>query len=122
MIDGQGQTVSTADDDEKRGLDGEGHPIDGTRKNADGTVTLFLETPVTVMSQALSDLTIKRPRGKEMRGLDAEKGAVGAALKYLSTLANVPPSAVDQLDGADIKAAGDIIKGFMRKTRGSGGN
>lgn len=121
MDGSQGQAVS-GDQEDMRALDGAGQPIDGTRRNPDGTVTLFLEAPIAVMAAQVSELTLKRPRGKEMRGLDAEKGAVAAALKYLAVLANIPPPCVDMMDGADIKAAGDVIQGFMKKTRVAGGN
>jgi hypothetical protein len=117
----QGQAVS-GDEEETRARDGKGQPIDGTRKNADGTVTLFLELPVMVMNVATDNLTIKRPRGKEMRALDGDMGPMQAALKYLASLANIPAPCVELLDGADIKAAGDVIAGFMRKTRVAGGN
>jgi hypothetical protein len=118
----QVQAVSGEDEEDTRALNGKGKPIDGTRKNADGTVTLFLELPITVMNFPTDKITIKRPRGKEMRGLDSEEGDVQTSLKYLATLANIPPACVLQLDSADIQAAGEVLKGFMRKTRVAGGN
>ncbi|HEY1505759.1 MAG TPA: phage tail assembly protein [Stellaceae bacterium] len=120
MSEGEGTAVS--EDEDKRALNGDGQPIDGTRKNDDGTVTIFLETPIKVMNRDVDEITLKRPRGKQMRGLDSDPGVMSATLKFVAALANIPPSSVDDLDAADCRAAGEVIKGFTRKTRVAGGN
>jgi hypothetical protein len=74
------------------------------------------------MKEPVDKITMRRPTGKQMRGLDAEKGEVTSSLKYLAAVANIPAPCVDTIDGADIKAAGEVLAGFMRKTRVAGGN
>jgi hypothetical protein len=121
--DVQGEGVSTEGEaQDLRALNGDGQPIDGTVKNPDGTVTLFLERPITVMDSQRDKITMRRPNGKMMRGLDGNMGQVQASLRYLASLANIPAPCVDNMDGADIQAAGEVLKGFMRKTRVAGGN
>ncbi len=90
--------------------------------NADGSVTVDLEYPISDAGETVSQLTLRRVKGKEFRQINltalAEKG--DALLAVIGQLAAIPPSSLDQLDGSDIVTLGEVVTGFFKHGRATG--
>jgi len=97
--------------------DRDGDEIEGTRINADGTVTLFLDKKVRVMSEEVAELKFRRFTPQDLIKLDRVKGANAQNIELLRLLANVPSSAIENLDAADFTAAVRVSSGFTTKSR-----
>ena len=63
--------------------------------------------------ETITTLQQRRLKGRDMRALDAAKGGGSIVLALLAASAGLPPSTVDQLDAADVTAAGEVVAGFL---------
>lgn len=80
-----------------------------------------LEYPVQIGSELISEITLKRPKGKLMRKMrDISKGMSGDDLMDLiAALAGLAPSVVDEFDFDDLEAIGKIIENFSSSKKPS---
>ncbi|WP_211238056.1 phage tail assembly protein [Derxia gummosa] len=81
-----------------------------------------LESPVTIGDDTITELSLRRPSGKDVRelGFPYRLTAIGdvaidagIACKYASRLAAVPPSTIDALDPVDISTLAQTVLGFF---------
>ena len=81
-----------------------------------------LSAPIKAHDQEISQLTLRRPTGKDVREmgypykLDASQAVIlqsGVIAAYVARLADIPPSSVDLLDPVDLNALGLEIVGFF---------
>lgn len=105
-----------------RPLGEDGRPIVGF----DGIDTVWLAVPITAYGDSVDHLTFRRPNGKDFRacGIPMKFGAQGetiidtnSLMRLIERLANVPASAVDELDFEDLMAAQAAVVGFSRGSR-----
>jgi Phage tail assembly chaperone proteins, E, or 41 or 14 len=88
--------------------------------------TLKLRTPVRKGTTELTELTFRRPLGKDVRqcgfptktevtasGTQIQHVDTEAAARLISALAVIPPTSVDEMDPADFTEAVAIIAGFF---------
>lgn len=79
----------------------------------------FLRHPVLLKDAAgavvetLTELELRRLKGRDMRALDGAKGGGSIILSLLAASAGLPPSTIDQLDAEDVSAAGEVVAGFL---------
>jgi hypothetical protein len=88
--------------------------------NADRSVTVTLLTPIKVANEDVTSLTLRRLRGKEIRTMDKAIGNAGMTLGLIGTLAGIPPSSVDQIDGEDFTELAQVVAGFFGKSPATG--
>lgn len=88
--------------------------------NPDRSVTVTLLTPIKVANEDVTSLTLRRLKGKEIRSMDKERGTAAVTLGLIGTLAGIPPSSVDQIDGEDFTELADVIAGFFGKSPATG--
>ncbi|MBK5915150.1 phage tail assembly protein [Rhodocyclus purpureus] len=82
--------------------------------------TFKLEYPITAPDgTVITELQLRRLKGKEMKTVDVQPsdGKMGAALKYVALMNNLPPSVLDEIDGADMldligEAAPFLVRGI----------
>jgi hypothetical protein len=87
--------------------------------------TVKLTKPIQAHSQTLTELTLREPKGRDIascglpRGFSQRRRALSmdvdtdAVHGYISTLGNIPPSSVDQLDAADwMTLMGEVLDFF----------
>lgn len=68
------------------------------------TKTFKLSYPVTAPDGAqIAELTLRRLKAKEMKAVDPQPsdGKIGAVLKFVAVMSNLPNSVMDELDGGD---------------------
>lgn len=77
-------------------------------------ITIKLSHPVEAFGEQVSELVIKkRPKAKDLRAMDSEKGEVGKTAALMAQLTGVPSSTIDQLDAADFMKASEVVEGFL---------
>lgn len=88
-------------------------------------VTLKLQEPIEVGGTTIAEVTIRRPKVKDLRALDQdaegtemEKGIAMAAL-----LTDLTPDAIEEMDAFDFAALSEKIAGFLPQApaQGAGG-
>lgn len=77
------------------------HPIE-LRNKETGAVT-----------ETITEFTIRRPKGKQLKAMDRADGEVGRTLALMAAVCDQPPSVMDQLDVEDFAALGEVLDGFF---------
>lgn len=84
-------------------------------------ITIELAVPLTVDGNVITELSIRRPRVRDLRALEEategkssqlDQGAVLVAL-----LSGFPEAAVEEMDAADFARASEVIGGFFGEAR-----
>lgn len=84
-------------------------------------ITIELAVPLTVDGNVITELSIRRPRVRDLRALEEategrssqlDQGAVLVAL-----LSGIPEAAVEDMDAADFARASEVIGGFFGEVR-----
>ncbi len=75
--------------------------------------TYHLKYPVTVDGETTTDLTLRRPKTRDLRKSHKVKGELDQIAAMIVDLAEVSPKVVDELDAEDFAAVGDIIGNFL---------
>ena len=84
-------------------------------------ITIELAVPVSVDGNVITELSLRRPKVRDLRALEeATQGKPsqldqGAAL--LSLLAGIPEAAVEEMDATDFARASEVIAGFFEGAR-----
>lgn len=102
-------------------------PLDGwITRNPDRSITLKLEYPQDIASKIYSELRLRRPKAKHMRGIkmtesDGVSGMdFGAALDLASRLADVSPAVIDELEYEDTHRLGEVVGLFFESSPSAG--
>lgn len=77
-------------------------------------ITYTLKYPVNFEGALHQEITLRRPKAKDLRAVDGKSDMDGAFL-LIARLSGWPPAGVDELDATDIEHIGDILKDFMGK-------
>lgn len=83
------------------------HPIE--RKDAEGNVVANI-----------TEVTLRRPKGKQMRAMDSAKGAMGRTLALIAACGGLLPVEADELDGEDVLVLGERIADFLGQSLPTG--
>ena len=84
--------------------------------NAKETVTeITLTYPIKVGDEALTILRIRRPKAKDFREIGNMDKPFDAMLDFAASLADIAPSAIDQLDVDDVPKVIEVVSGFLGK-------
>jgi hypothetical protein len=98
-----------------------GFQIDG-----EGRSVIPLAFPVKAHGEEISELRLRRPKAKHLKGLKVRQGAGGTELsmedmiQLISKLADIPASSADELDMADLQTVGEAIQEMMGESRPAG--
>jgi len=85
---------------------------------AGGPRTVTLSVPVTVGGRTIADVTLRRPKVGDLRRMDKQKGSdLDKTLWMISTLAELTPQEVDEIDAGDLEAIAEVVAGFTGKGR-----
>lgn len=86
------------------------------------TINITLRVPVSVDGNTITELSIRRPKVRDLRKLEQTADATpsqldqGAAL--LALLAGIPDAIVEELDATDFARASEVIAGFFDHAKG----
>ncbi|MCW9034570.1 MAG: phage tail assembly protein [Rhodospirillales bacterium] len=87
-----------------------------------GKTKVPLQYPATVASETLSEVLLRRPKGRDLAAIDEAGGGENQqTMTMISQLCDIPPSFVREMDAVDIKRLALIIAGFMGTSPQTGG-
>lgn len=75
--------------------------------------TMTLEHPFEYGGETYSELTIRRPKMRDLKKFEGIKDKFIRAITMLADLAEIAPDAVDEMDPIDFNAASAKIAAFM---------
>lgn len=75
-----------------------------------------LKHPITIGGSDLLEVTLRRPKARDLRRFDAGSGNIAQSIDLMSDLAELPPSTIDELDAEDFQALSGILSGFLGKS------
>lgn len=75
--------------------------------------TITLAYPIEVDGQTLTTITLRRPKTRDIRAMDARKGTpMDKTLWMLASLTGLTPEQIDEIDTADLNTLAEKIAGF----------
>ena len=80
-----------------------------------------LGVPITLGDQKLTEVTVRRPKVKDLRALDhldVNANDLTKGIEMAAILTGLTPETIDELDAADFAAISDVIAGFLPKPPG----
>lgn len=78
--------------------------------------TISLKHPIVVNDESVTLLEIpERIKLKHLKAMDAAAGEVGKMAALIGAMAELPMSAVDQIDVEDFAAIGEALAGFLER-------
>ena len=83
-----------------------------------------LAEPIMVGDQKLTEVTLRRPKVKDLRALDhldVNANDLTRGIEMVAILTGLTPETIDELDAADFAAISDVIAGFLPKPPEPGG-
>ena len=78
-----------------------------------------LLVPITVSGATLTQVHLRRPRGRDLRLTDGMKPML-QQLQLIESCGNLTRAAVDDLDATDVSALGEVLAGFLESGPTSG--
>jgi len=80
--------------------------------------TLVLQSPVEYGDTLITELKLRRPRGKNLRRLNLEElenAGLDIMMNLVADLSGQPPQVIDLLEMEDVFAAVEMVGGFFEK-------
>lgn len=77
------------------------------------TETYRLEYPFTHKDEEYSELTIRRPKMRDLKKFEGIKDKMKKSITMLADLAEIAPEAVEEMDPMDFNQATALIAGFL---------
>lgn len=85
--------------------------------NSDGSITVTLEYPITIGKLTTSELTLRRPKMKDLRKTDLQKSSHTTwTATMIASLSGQADRVVDDLDGQDVSVLSMVV-GFLLSRR-----
>ncbi|PCJ57848.1 MAG: hypothetical protein COA65_08880 [Rhodospirillaceae bacterium] len=84
-------------------------------------VTIKLNHPVEHNGETIDEITLRRPKVKDLRKLDAIKGEVEKGVHLVSKLASLPSAVVDEIDAEDFVKISEQVADFLGGSLPTGG-
>lgn len=86
------------------------------------SVKYTLQEPFNFGSEEITEIVLKRPKGKHLKKLPMEP-TMGDFLDLAARLCDRSPAFIDEMDVIDVQEVAEIVQGFLgngQKTGGSG--
>lgn len=75
--------------------------------------TVQLQYPFTFEGREVTELTLRRPKMRDMKRANAVKDEMEKSIRMIADLAEVSPKLVEELDAEDFAALGAKLGEFM---------
>ncbi len=86
--------------------------------------TLRLLFPITVKDREVSEVTITRPKVKDLKAMDAAldgiKDKLDQGIVMAATLTGLPPEVIEELDAEDFTKLSEEVAGFFPQAKAHG--
>ena len=81
------------------------------------STTVMLGVPVAIEGEMITELSIRRPKVRDLRVLEevtqGKPSQLDQGAALLSLLAGIPEAAVEDMDATDFARASEVISGFF---------
>lgn len=77
------------------------------------TVLLKLSYPIEFAGSSISELKVRRPKGRDMRFLPEGQAGVDKMFPFFALLAGVEEGVLDEMDAADLTRLGTLVTDFL---------
>jgi uncharacterized protein (DUF885 family) len=77
------------------------------------TETVTLEYPFEFNGETYTELTIRRPKLRDLKKSESVKGNMAKGTMMLADLAEIDPKAIEEMDMEDFKTCSMVIADFM---------
>lgn len=92
-------------------------------------VTIILSKPVSIevktgngpRTKTVVQLTIRPPKGKDLRRVDRTKSPISVSLDMASWLSGEPTQIIDELEGSDLREVLKVVDDFFSAFQSGGG-
>lgn len=76
--------------------------------------TITLQFPIESEGQTLEEIPLRRPKARDLKKMETGKGGeIAKSIDLIANLAEIPSSAVEELDAADFQAVSEVVAGFL---------
>lgn len=72
-------------------------------------------------TETIHEVTLRRPKGKDLRVMDRHPGKMAQSLALIAALSGLTTAQVDELDAEDITGLGEIVGDFFPELQATGG-
>jgi hypothetical protein len=76
-------------------------------------VTIRFKGPAGEREETITEVQLRRPKGKDIRAMDRAEGDIGKTMALLARVSGLEPSVLDEMDGADVVALLELVAGFL---------
>lgn len=83
-------------------------------------VTLEVRTGGGTKLKTVTEITIRPPKGKDLRRVDRTKSPIAISLDMASWLSGEPPQIIDELEGADLREVLKVVDDFFVAIQATG--
>lgn len=80
-------------------------------------VTIKLEHPIEIGNDLIEEITMRRPKGKDMKACIKGVNNVAESIALAARLSEQLPVVFDEMDGADLTAVLDEVGNFLQRGR-----
>lgn len=88
--------------------------------NPDGSITVTLESPIPFGKDSIPELTLRRPRMKDIRNAGDASNQVVYVGSMVASLSGQAPKLIDELDAHDVSVLGMVVGLLHRPRRATG--
>lgn len=75
--------------------------------------TIKLKHPITADGREVVELTLRRPKVRDLERMDKVSGEMAKAVTLIADLAEISPDQVRELDAGDFAAAAEALGDFL---------
>lgn len=72
-----------------------------------------LKYPITVNGSEVKELSIRRPKARDLEAMDKAPGQIGKTILLVSNLAELTPDEVREIDGEDYSVIAEHLGDFL---------
>lgn len=81
------------------------------------SVTIKLDHPIEIGNDLIEEITMRRPKGKDMKACIKGVNNVAESIALAARLSEQLPVVFDEMDGADLTAVLDEVGNFLQRGR-----
>lgn len=83
--------------------------------------TIELAHPLEFGGEEIRELRIRRPKAKDLKGLNLENLTGDVVIELLARLTELPAKVIEDLDWEDLGPAMEVVEGFFGASRPAAG-
>ena len=78
--------------------------------------TIKLNYPIESEGNTVTEITLRRPKARDLKKMERGSGGdIAKSIEFIADLAELPPSAIEELDGEDFQSLSEVVARFLGK-------